>query len=77
MAFNFKKDPRQIMNDIVNYDKYLKKDDDPSLKVFQAPEGYYFNITKIEQTEEEKKISEHMEKFYKNYHTILEENKDE
>ena len=77
MAFNFKKDPRQIIGDIINYEKFLKKDDDPSLKVFQTNEGYYLNVTRIEQTEEEKKMSEHMEKFYKNYRTILEENKDE
>jgi len=70
-------DPATLIADITNYQKYLKTDTDTALKVFQTPEGYYLNITRIEQTEEEKKVSEGMEKFYKNYRAILEEKKDE
>jgi len=77
MAFHMNQDPATLIADITNYQKYLKTDTDPALKVFQTPEGYYLNITRIEQTEEEKKVSEGMEKFYNNYRAILEEKKDE
>jgi hypothetical protein len=77
MAFNMNKDASKLLADITNYQKYLKTDSDPSLKVFQSPEGFYLNVTRIEQTEEEKKASEGMEKFYKNYRAILEEQKHE
>ena len=70
-------DASKLLADITNYQKYLKTDSDPSLKVFQSPEGFYLNVTRIEQTEEEKKVSEGMEKFYNNYRAILEEQKDE
>ena len=77
MAFHMNQDASKLLADITNYQKYLKTDSDPSLKVFQSPEGFYLNITRIEQTEEEKKVSEGMEKFYNNYRAILEEKKDE
>ena len=77
MAFHMNQDASKLLADITNYQKYLKTDADPSLKVFQSPEGFYLNVTRIEQTEEEKKTSEGMEKFYKNYRAILEEKKDE
>jgi len=66
-----------MLGDIINYTQYLKTENDESLKRFKTPEGYYLNITRIEQTEEEKKISEEMEKFYNNYRATLEEKKDE
>jgi hypothetical protein len=77
MAFHINQEPSKLLSDIANYEKYLKKDSDPALKAFQSPEGFYLNITRIEQTEEEKKVSEGMEKFYNNYRAILEEKKDE
>lgn len=77
MAFHMNQDASKLLADITNYQKYLKTDSDPSLKVFQSPEGFYLNVTRIEQTEEEKKVSEGMEKFYNNYRAILEEQKDE
>ena len=76
MAFHMNQDPSKLIYDISNYEKYLKKDTDPTLKAFQSPDGFYLNITRIEQTEEEKKVSEGMEKFYNNYRTILEEKKE-
>jgi len=77
MAFHMNQDASKLLADISNYQKYLKTDSDPSLKVFQSPEGFYLNVTRIDQTEEEKKTSEGMEKFYKNYRAILEEQKHE
>jgi len=75
MAFHVKKSPSQMMSDVLNYQQYLKKDD--ALKHFQTPEGIYLNITRIEQTEEQKKVSDGMEKFYNNYRDYLQEKKDE
>lgn len=63
--------------DIAGYQKFLKKDSDPSLKVFQSPEGFYLNVTRIEQTDEERNISESMEKIYKIYDKIVKEQKNE
>lgn len=77
MAFHAKKTTTQLLSDIMDYSKYLKTDNDPTLKLFQAPEGFYLNVTRIEQTQEEKTVSEGMEKFYNNYRAILEEKKDE
>jgi hypothetical protein len=77
MAFHMNQDHSKLISDIATFQKYLKKDTDPELKAFQSPEGYYLNITRIEQTEEQKKVSEGMEKFYNNYRAILEEKKDE
>jgi hypothetical protein len=77
MAFQMNKNTTQILSDIMDYSKYLKTDNDPSLKIFQTPEGFYLNVTRIEQTEEEKTTSEGMEKFYNSYRGILEEKKDE
>ena len=75
MAFHVKKSPSQIVNDITNYQQYLKNDD--ALKHFKTPEGVYLNITRIEQTPEEKEMSEKMEKIYNNYRDYLQEKKDE
>jgi len=75
MAFHLNQDAKKLLEDIANYKKYLKTDSDPSLKVFQSPEGFYLNITRIEQTDEQKRISEGMERFYKNYHDIIQETK--
>jgi hypothetical protein len=77
MAFHINQDINKVLANIANYQQYLKKDSDPSLKVFQSPEGFYLNITRIEQTDEERKISESMEKFYKIYNDIVKEQKDE
>jgi hypothetical protein len=66
MAF-VKKETTQIMNEVINYHQFLKTDNDTVLKKFQTPEGVYLNITRIEQTPEEKTVSEQMEKFYNNY----------
>ena len=77
MAFHMNQDASKLLADITNYQQYLKTESDPSLKVFQSPEGFYLNVTRIEQTEEEKKASEGMEKFYNNYRAILEEKKHE
>jgi hypothetical protein len=73
MAFHAKKDTSQILHDLLDYSKYLKTDNDPTLKQFQTPEGFYLNVTRVEQTDDEKKVSDGMEKFYKNYRSILEE----
>jgi hypothetical protein len=75
MAFHNKKTSTAILSDIMNYQQYLKSDD--ALKHYQTPEGFYLNITKIEQTPEEKEMSEKMEKFYNNYRDIINEKKDE
>lgn len=77
MAFHNKKDTTQMLGEIINYQTYLKTDDDPVLKQFKTPEGFYLNITRIEQTEEEKKTSSQMENFYNNYRDIIQEKKDE
>lgn len=71
MAFHKKKDSETQIAEIMNYQQYLKKDDDPVLRTFQTPEGFYLNVTRIEQTEDEKKCSDMMEKFYKNYRESL------
>lgn len=75
MAFHAKKSPSQMMSDVINYKQYLK--DESALKHFQTQEGVYLNITRIEQTEEQKKMSENMEKFYNNYRDLIQEKKDE
>lgn len=75
MAFHVKKSPSQMINDVINYQQYIKNDS--ALKHFQTPEGVYLNITRIEQTEDEKKMSENMEKFYNNYRDLIQEKKDE
>jgi len=75
MAFHNKKNPSAVIADIMNYQQYLKSDD--ALKHYQTPEGFYLNITKIEQTPAEKDMSEKMEKFYNNYRDIINEKKDE
>jgi len=67
MAFQNKKETTQVVNELLNYQQFLKTDNDTVLKKFQTPEGVYLNITRIEQTPEEKKVSEQMENFYNNY----------
>jgi len=77
MAFHAKKKlTSQSLQEIVNYTQYLKTDNDPVLRTFKTPEGYYLNITRIEQTPEEEKISLAMERFNKNYQSILQEQKE-
>jgi hypothetical protein len=72
MAFHKKKEiTSESLKEILDYTKYLKTTDDSSIKRFMTPEGYFLNITKIDQTEEEKKTSESMEKFYNNYRDII------
>jgi len=67
MAFQNKKETTQVVNELLNYQQFLKTDNDTVLKKFQTQEGVYLNITRIEQTPEEKKVSEQMENFYNNY----------
>lgn len=69
----FKKSSSDIST-ILDYSRFLKKPGDPSLKVFQTPEGIFLNVTRIEQTPEEKEMSEKMSEFYKSYQKQLEEN---
>lgn len=64
----FKKFDSSNLSSLLDYTKFLKKPDDPSLKVFQGADGVYLNITRIEQTQEEKEMSEKMSDFYKNFH---------
>jgi hypothetical protein len=72
MAFHKKKEiTSESLKEILDYTKYLKTPDDSSIKRFMTPEGFFLNITKIDQTEEEKKTSESMEKFYNNYRDII------
>jgi len=72
MAFHKKKEiTSESLKEILDYTKYLKTADDSSIKRFMTPEGYFLNITKIDQSEEEKKTSESMEKFYNNYRDII------
>ena len=72
MAFHKKKEiTSESLKEILDYTKYLKTPDDSSIKRFMTPEGYFLNITKIDQSEEEKKTSESMEKFYNNYRDII------
>jgi len=75
MAFHIKKSPSEIISDITNYQQYLKNDE--ALKRFKTPEGVYLNVTRIEQTPEEKEMSEKMEKIYNNYRDYLQEKKDD
>jgi hypothetical protein len=77
MAFHNKKETTQMLSEIINYQQFLKTDNDPVLKTFQTPEGIYLNIIRIEQTEQEQKTSQQMENFYNNYRDIIQEKKDE
>jgi hypothetical protein len=43
---------------VLNYTQYLKTDDDQAIRRFKTPEGYFLNITRIEQTPEEKAVSD-------------------
>ena len=65
------------LTNILNYNQFLKKPDDPTLRVFQSPEGYFLNVTRIEQTPEEEKMSKEMEQFYNYYRSNIEEKKDD
>jgi hypothetical protein len=69
----FKKLDTSNLSQILDYSRFLKKPDDPSLKVFQASDGVYLNVTRIDQTQEEKEMSEKMSDFYKNYRHIVED----
>ena len=64
MAFQNKKTTQEQLKDIFSYQQYLKTDNEPTLKIFQTPEGQYLNVTRIEQTTEEGKISNAMQGFY-------------
>jgi hypothetical protein len=43
---------------VLDYKSFLKTDDDKDIRRFKTPEGYFLNITRIDQTPEEKTISE-------------------
>jgi len=64
MAFQNKKPIQEQLKDIFSYQQYLKTDNEPTLKIFQTPEGQYLHVTRIEQTTEEGKISNAMQGFY-------------
>lgn len=75
MAFHAKKEiTGESLKEMLDYNKYLKTPDDNAIKRFMTPEGLFLNITRIEQTEEEKKTSESMENFYNNYRDIIQQN---
>ena len=63
----FKKIDTSNLSQILDYSRFLKKPDDPSLKIFQASDGVYLNVTRIDQTQEEKEMSEKMSEIYKDY----------
>ena len=67
----FKKLDTSNLSQILDYSRFLKKPDDPSLKIFQASDGVYLNVTRIDLTQEEKEMWEKMSDFYKNYRTQL------
>jgi hypothetical protein len=50
---------------ILDYSQYLKTEDDPSIRRFKSPEGYWFNVTHIDQTPEQKAISESIQRLSK------------
>ena len=64
MAFHKSKPIEAQLKDIFSYQQYLKTDNEPTLKIFQTPEGMYLNVTRIEQTQEEGKVSNAMQGFY-------------
>ena len=64
MAFQNKKPIQEQLKDIFSYQQYLKTDNEPTLKIFQTPEGQYLHVTRIEQTTEEGKISNAMQGLY-------------
>jgi surface antigen len=64
MAFQNKKPIQEQLKDIFSYQQYLKTDNEPTLKIFQTPEGQYLHVTRVEQTTEEGKISNAMQGFY-------------
>jgi hypothetical protein len=64
MAFQNKKPIQEQLKDIFSYQQYLKTDNEPTLKIFQTPEGQYLHVTRVEQTTEEAKISNAMQGFY-------------
>lgn len=64
MAFHKSKPIEAQLQDIFSYQQYLKTDNEPTLKIFQTQDGQYLNVTRIEQTQEEAKISNAMQGFY-------------
>jgi len=64
MAFHKSKPIEAQLKDIFSYQQYLKTDNEPTLKIFQTPEGQYLHVTRIEQTQEEAKVSNAMQGFY-------------
>ena len=74
MAFHSKKEvTSSSLEAIFNYQQYLKKEDDPILRSFKTPDGYYLNIVRIDSTPEEQKMSLAVEQFNKNYQSIIQE----
>ncbi len=73
----FKKINTSDLSKILDYTQFLKKPDDPCLKMFQGQDGVFLNITRIEQTPEDKKISDEMSEIYKNYNKQLVESKED
>ena len=64
MAFHKSKPIEAQLKDIFSYQQYLKTDNEQTLKIFQTPDGQYLHVTRIEQTQEEGKVSNAMQGFY-------------
>lgn len=62
MAFKKNQLTSSELAKILDYTQYLKTEDDPAIRRFKTPEGYYLNITHIEQTQEQKEISESIQR---------------
>lgn len=62
MAFRKNQLTSSELAKILDYTQYLKTEDDPAIRRFKTPEGYYLNITHIDQTPEEKAISESIQR---------------
>lgn len=74
MAFRKTDLTTSAIKEILNYEKHLKTEQD--MGMWKSPEGHYFNITRI-QSPEEVAMSNHISEFYKNYRSILEEQKED
>lgn len=62
MAFRKNQLTSSELVNILNYTQYLKTEDDQAIRRFKTPEGYYLNITHIDQTSEQKEISESIQR---------------
>jgi hypothetical protein len=58
MAFKRNELTSSDLSKVLDYKSYLKTDDDQDIRRFKTPEGYFLNITRIDQTPEQKAISE-------------------